>query len=210
MPLSFRQPPTPNWHKTSWINCLFLCFYVVRSLKEDFLENLHVLSCFVQSKKVLLISCVFWISVQYHFFSHWFLEFNESQRNRYEGAKGSYRCYRHANFERPNQYFRFMHISEKFCSVRQVTHTYLSMPAIFKEELLLHFCMRTITDRSDDFLKMLTASSLDTWCFKPSQPQRIISRLLTQSFSLAETTAFPYAHASCQFLPRNCASAPQG
>ena len=31
---SFRQPPTSNWHKISWINCLFFCFYVVRSLKE--------------------------------------------------------------------------------------------------------------------------------------------------------------------------------
>ena len=29
--------------------------------KEDFLENLHVLSCCVQLKSVLLICCVFWI-----------------------------------------------------------------------------------------------------------------------------------------------------
>ena len=28
--------------------------------KKDFLENLHVLSCFVQFKSILLISCVFW------------------------------------------------------------------------------------------------------------------------------------------------------
>ena len=31
---SFRQPPTYNWYKKSWINCLFFCFYVVRSLKK--------------------------------------------------------------------------------------------------------------------------------------------------------------------------------
>ena len=36
---------------------LFFCFCVVWSLKtEDVLENLHVLSCFVQLKSVLLIS----------------------------------------------------------------------------------------------------------------------------------------------------------
>ena len=33
--------------------------------KEDFLENLHVLSCFVRLKSVLLISRVFWI-LRYH------------------------------------------------------------------------------------------------------------------------------------------------
>ena len=38
---------------------LFLCCAWLE--KEDFLENLHVLSCFVQLKSVLLISCVFWI-----------------------------------------------------------------------------------------------------------------------------------------------------
>ena len=30
----FHQPPTSNWHKISWINCLFFCFHVVRSLKK--------------------------------------------------------------------------------------------------------------------------------------------------------------------------------
>ena len=36
------------------------CFYVVHSLeKEDFLENLHVLSCFVQLKTILFnLLCV--------------------------------------------------------------------------------------------------------------------------------------------------------
>ena len=29
--------------------------------KEDFLENVYVLSCFVQLESILLISCVFWI-----------------------------------------------------------------------------------------------------------------------------------------------------
>ena len=28
---------------------------------DDYIENLHVLSCFVLLKSVLLISCVFWI-----------------------------------------------------------------------------------------------------------------------------------------------------
>ena len=43
-----------------YVNCLFFCFYVVRSVeKEDFLENLHVLSCFVQLKSVLFnLLCV--------------------------------------------------------------------------------------------------------------------------------------------------------
>ena len=51
-------------HETDSI-CLFFCFYVLRSLKkEDFFENLHVLSSFVQLKGVLLISCVFWILSQ--------------------------------------------------------------------------------------------------------------------------------------------------
>ena len=29
--------------------------------KDDYIENLHALSCFVLLKSVLLISCVFWI-----------------------------------------------------------------------------------------------------------------------------------------------------
>ena len=32
--------------------------------KEDFLKNVHVLSCFIQLKSVLLISCVFWMFFQ--------------------------------------------------------------------------------------------------------------------------------------------------
>ena len=44
---------TYNWHKISWIICLFLC--CTKLEKEDFLENLHALSCFVQLKSVLLI-----------------------------------------------------------------------------------------------------------------------------------------------------------
>ena len=34
VPFSSRQPPTSNWHKISWIDCLFFCFYVVHSLKK--------------------------------------------------------------------------------------------------------------------------------------------------------------------------------
>ena len=40
-----------KWHKLSE---LIVCFYVVRSLEKDnFLKNLHILSCFVQLKSVL-------------------------------------------------------------------------------------------------------------------------------------------------------------
>ena len=34
MPFSFSQPPTSNLCKISWFNCLFLCLYIVRSLKK--------------------------------------------------------------------------------------------------------------------------------------------------------------------------------
>ena len=52
-----------------WINCVCFLFFVFCLLflcstqleKEDFLENLHVLPCFVYLKNILLISCVFWI-----------------------------------------------------------------------------------------------------------------------------------------------------
>ena len=46
-----------NWHKLSELT---VCLYVVSSLeKEDFLESLHVLSCFVQLKSVLFnLLCV--------------------------------------------------------------------------------------------------------------------------------------------------------
>ena len=42
---------------------LFLCCTKLEI--DDFLENVHVLSCFVQLKSVLLISCVFWIILHY-------------------------------------------------------------------------------------------------------------------------------------------------
>ena len=51
VPFAFRQPPTSNWHKISWISCSFFCSYVE---KQDVLENLDVLSRFVQIKRVLL------------------------------------------------------------------------------------------------------------------------------------------------------------
>ena len=41
---------------------LLCCTYLE---KEDFLENLHVLFCCVQLKSVLLISCVFWVVIQW-------------------------------------------------------------------------------------------------------------------------------------------------
>ena len=65
--------------------CFFFCFYVVRSLeKEDFLENTHLLSCFVQSKSVLFhLFCVLdffffflerWQSTLFQIFFFFFLE----------------------------------------------------------------------------------------------------------------------------------------
>ena len=59
---------------------MFLCCTWLE--KEDFFENLHVLSCFVRLKSVLLISCVFWIffserwqSTLFQIFSKYFLGF---------------------------------------------------------------------------------------------------------------------------------------
>ena len=42
------------------VNWLFFFFYIVRGFeKEDFIENSHILSCFVQLKSVLLnLLCV--------------------------------------------------------------------------------------------------------------------------------------------------------
>ena len=48
--------------KISWFNCFLL--YCSELEKDDYIENVHVLSCFVLSKSVLLISCVFWIFFQ--------------------------------------------------------------------------------------------------------------------------------------------------
>ena len=41
--------------------------FISSSKKDDYIKNLHVLSCFILSKSVLLISCVFWI----FFTEHW-------------------------------------------------------------------------------------------------------------------------------------------
>ena len=61
--------PPPAFHvqltvgKLNWLFVfLFLCCTSLE--KEDFLENANVLSCFIQLKSVLLISCVFWISAE--------------------------------------------------------------------------------------------------------------------------------------------------
>ena len=48
-----------NGKKISWFNCFLL--YCTWLEKENYIENVHVLSCFVLLKSVLLISCVFWI-----------------------------------------------------------------------------------------------------------------------------------------------------
>ena len=48
--------------KISWFICFLL--YCSELEKDGYIENVHVLSCFVLSKSVLLISCVFWIFFQ--------------------------------------------------------------------------------------------------------------------------------------------------
>ena len=57
----FPAASFPRPTKISWINCFSIFMLYVAWKKEDFLEKLHVLSCFVQLKSVLLIACVFWI-----------------------------------------------------------------------------------------------------------------------------------------------------
>ena len=47
----------PN--RQSGFNCVLL--YCTELEKDDYIDNLHVLSCSVLLKSVLLISCVFWI-----------------------------------------------------------------------------------------------------------------------------------------------------
>ena len=52
VPFSFRRPPTSNWHKISWMNCLLFfsfCFYVVRSLKKRTSSKIGTF-CSVSSK----------------------------------------------------------------------------------------------------------------------------------------------------------------
>ena len=60
MPFSFHQPLSIQLTKDELFVFVFLSCTQLE--KEDFLENLQVLSCFIQLKNVLLISCVFWIS----------------------------------------------------------------------------------------------------------------------------------------------------
>ena len=48
--------------KISWFNCFLL--YCTQLEKDDYIENLHVLSCSVLLKSLLLISCVFWVFFQ--------------------------------------------------------------------------------------------------------------------------------------------------
>ena len=56
-----------GWNRTKhahfWGSPLFQATYNRKTEKEDFLKNVHVLSCFIQLKSILLISCVFWISM---------------------------------------------------------------------------------------------------------------------------------------------------
>ena len=51
-----RITMTSKW--CGWTESLYVSFGLK---KEDFLENLHILSCFVQLKSILLMSCVFCI-----------------------------------------------------------------------------------------------------------------------------------------------------
>ena len=59
---SLRQLPGTQRTKISWFSCFLL--YCTKLEKDDYIKNLHVLSCSVLLKSVLLISCVFWIFFQ--------------------------------------------------------------------------------------------------------------------------------------------------
>ena len=59
---SSRQPPSIKLTKDSWFNCFLL--YCTLLEKNNYIENLHVLSCSDLLKSVLLIPCVFWIFIQ--------------------------------------------------------------------------------------------------------------------------------------------------
>lgn len=67
--------------------------------------------------------------------------------------------------------------TENFAQHITVMHTFLSVPAMFKKEVLFQFFMRTNTDWSDKFKKK------EVW-----------------SFRLAETTSFLCAHTDCHFF----------
>ena len=62
-----RKKKTPSFNNTFTSYVLFVTVLAVdqvyctskQLVKDDFIENLHVLSCIVLSKSVLLISCVF-------------------------------------------------------------------------------------------------------------------------------------------------------
>ena len=56
---SFHQLPGTQPTKISWFNCFLL--YCTQLEKDEYIENLHVLSCSILLKSILLISCVFWI-----------------------------------------------------------------------------------------------------------------------------------------------------
>ena len=58
VPFSFHQPPTSNWHKRSWINCLFFCFLVVRTLKKRTSSKICTFCLVLSNQKVFLSSLV--------------------------------------------------------------------------------------------------------------------------------------------------------
>ena len=67
----WHETDPSNWHKISWINCLFFCFYVVRSSKKRTSSKMCTFRpVSSNSKSVLLISRVFWIFF-FHTFSTW-------------------------------------------------------------------------------------------------------------------------------------------
>ena len=77
----FCQPPTSNWHKISWINCLFFLFLCCTLLeKEDFLKKLHILSCFVPLKSVLVCFGSFFRTLAVNSVSIFFIVFRNIQK----------------------------------------------------------------------------------------------------------------------------------
>ena len=50
-----------NWHKISWISCLFFCFMFYIALKRELPWKFACFVLFIQLKSVLLISRLFWI-----------------------------------------------------------------------------------------------------------------------------------------------------
>ena len=64
VPFSYRQPPI-SLTQAEWINCFFVCFIVVRSLKKRTSSKICMFCPVLSNEKALcLISCVFWMPTE--------------------------------------------------------------------------------------------------------------------------------------------------